>query len=490
MKNSPAARLAPTILEAINEIEGGFEQKSGSKKSNKSDREKQVATPQVLDQTIQHFAREARQACQLWTDESKIRPEKDVPPVVEFFLIVIGRLIVQQIIDEAFFQREKAVLDLIDKILACWPDHPDLAFARLRSKYYWAVVYITQREAEVNTIGTFLQEVKRFNSDQPIVRCNQIHFLDSLCTLCIHWMGSRRWEESDQNQISESMSQIAGTMMERYDSIPHSAALPGWDGALWYCNLVAHVVGVVARHFIATYHSPQTESRYRPRIETLLIRLQAFLNSHQQLTLREHECLPVFRVLIDFFTVPDAQDHWLRDPLIHIAKTFAADVVGSQILAYRITLEALQGSAEKKTLPLVEKFKPLKEENSPTLAIPMSATEVHPLKVPSSPELEIKTSHHNLQPDGEEQQPKLPETEPAMRTQPEDFTQKNKQPTPPFQKREEEQAEEDAPQTNPVRKLAPAVLETINQTRDIFEQKVSQKIKKISPSEEDSRPTH
>ena len=84
--------------------------------------------------------------------------------MVEYLLIATGWLIAnKKTRSEALFQRENALLDGVDQILACWNDHPDLTFARFRLKYYRVLVYMTQHEEAVNAIGAGLQEVVTFH---------------------------------------------------------------------------------------------------------------------------------------------------------------------------------------------------------------------------------------------------------------------------------------------------------------------------------------
>ena len=433
-KASRAAALAPTVLEAINKTEDVLEQKIGSKKSR---RKKKFAKQQAHNQQIRRFAQEARQACQHWMDESKRIPPQEVLSVVEFFLIAIARVIAQRITSEAVFKQEKVLLDMIDDILSCWGDHPDLAFVRLRSKYYRVISYITQQENNIEMIRSLLKEIVAFRCDKTKDLYGHIYLLDALCIGCITWVSKLDWETGDQDKISELMHQIVHKMMAIYESIPSSVFLPGCDLASVYSNLVARAVGLAVYHFIEIDKTPKKESCYRNWVENLMTRLQALLDRHRQMTPSEEECLPVFTLIVDFLKAFKPTDNWLRDSLLKIASDFAPDAVGLQVLAYRATIAVFQKSDKESPLLVGEnKLPEIKEKST---FITLDPPHPPPKSSPPLPTVIVnQTAIDVLTVENEKLQQQLQETQQAAKKQQKNLIRKNKRLTQQRDKWEEE----------------------------------------------------
>ena len=365
MKTDHLAALAPLALKMIEKIE--IEMKENSGKSHPQ----QLATPS-LTESIQPSLQKAREICQSWTQEFKSVPAEDLFDVADFFLIRVSRMIAQQEMGEPIFQAEEKLLNLADAILEGNKSHPDLVLVQLKSNYYRALVYMTHREDQVDTIISYLTFVEMFQSDQVFACCRQIQMLDTLSVSCTSWMNSD-WKREDQEKISGIATQITHKMMDIYEGVPASCRVSGWNRVVVYGNLVSHALGLALRHFVEVCHAPKRAWRYRVRVENLLTRLQQFLNRHQSLSPRESECELVLSLLIHFLKALRPEDGWLRQSLINIARDFAPDRVSSQILMYRTLIAAFAepDKQNKQNLILmegigVEKKLSIQDKPSPT----------------------------------------------------------------------------------------------------------------------------
>lgn len=443
MKKDRLAALIPRVLEAVEKIEDELEQKGGSKKSR---RKKQFAAQQTQNrqnQQIRQFAQEARRACQHWIDESKTILPKDVGPVVEFFLIAIAHVIAQKIISETFFKREKALLDLIDDIVACCDDQADLVYIRLRSKYYRTLMYITQQGNEVATIVSCLKEIVAFDCDQLNHRCKQIHLLNTLCVGCVTWMRGAEREPGVQDTLSAVAHQMMHKMMDVYTSLPSSSlCLPHWDRVSVYSNIVMHAVDLALYHCIEITRDPKKESLYRNRVENLMSRLHTFLDSYRQLIPHEKDCLSTLSRIVDFLKIPGFKNHWLRTPLLKIAENFAPYSTGSQVLAYRVAIATFRKPTVENQLRVVDdKSTIMVEIEKITSTLPDTVDSREKRQAP--PPVEEKKTTDLLREQNETLQQQLRETEQVTKNQHKALIRKNKRLTQQMKKWEKEKTEFD-----------------------------------------------
>jgi hypothetical protein len=362
MKLTHLKRLAPIVLEEIKKIE-----------IEKSQPQKSIESAQSSeDQIIHRFAEEARKACQRWTNESKLTFPKDVLPVIEFFLIDIAVLIREQVISEISFNRQKTLLDLCDRLLACRKNPVDFACIHARLAYYKAFTYLIQKENEVDIICTHLQESTTFSYDSPTEQCRQIDMLDTLCVACVTWMSGSERELKAQDKISILASQIVHKMMDIYDGIPFPFTAPGWDPACVYANLVAQAVGSALRHCFEIHHDPRKGLGYRQRVVNLMTRLQAFISQHPHLAPPKKESRLALDMITDFLKALDSADNGMRESLIKIAENFVLQIrIGSHASAYREAITAMrklvmEKSSDQKMKPLssVKQTDSLQEENT------------------------------------------------------------------------------------------------------------------------------
>ena len=353
MKLTHLKSLTAAVLEEIKHIETSLLPPS-------------VASSESLEnQNIRQFAKEARQICQRWSDESKLTFPNDVLPVIEFFLTVIAELIKEQAISETCFNRQKSLLDLTDRILMCRQNTVDFPFIQARLTYYKTLMYFTQKDKEVGTICTYLQECMTFSCDQPAEQCMQIHILNTLCVACVTWMNGSERELKAQDKVSLLTSQLVIKMMDIYDEIPFSSTIPGWDPASLYSNLVVRALGSALRHFLEIYRNPPKASDYRRRVETLMTRLQTFMGRHALLTPPEKEYRLVFTMIIDFLKVLGTADSWLRELMIQIAENLARQIgESSDVLAYQAAIAAMRKPVMEKLSDQKMKPLPLAEENA------------------------------------------------------------------------------------------------------------------------------
>jgi hypothetical protein len=333
MKTNQLVTLAAAALETIKKIE--------------TEMEKDESPTESVRLSLQ----KARQTCETWTLELKNGDlsvqAADLLTVADFFLILISRIIAQQVVNEQIFQEEERLLNLVDDILACGGGHADLVLVQLRSNFYRALTYITQQEDQVDTIIPHLKTVLMFQSDQLSERCRQIKMLDTLSIGCASLMDQPDLKTEDQDKISAMGTQIMHRAMDIYDSVPASDDLLGWDRVFIYGHLVLHSLGLVLRHFAELSQAPEKAKRYRVRMESLLVRLQAFLSRHR-LSPSESECRLILELLISFLQALGPEHTWLLKPLTTIMRDFAPDVASPQVLAYRVTIAAFEKPDEKK----------------------------------------------------------------------------------------------------------------------------------------------
>jgi hypothetical protein len=362
MKLARLKSLAPAVLEEIKKIE-----------IENSQLQKSVESAQSLgNHNICRLTEEAWKVCQRWNDESKPTFPKDVLPVIEFFLVFIAELSLGEVISETCFKRQKTLLDLTDRILTCRKNSVDFAYIQSSLTCYKALMYLTQKENEVDTICSYLQECTTFSHDIPAEQCLQINMLDILCVACVTWMDGSERELKAQDKISMLASQIVHKMMDIYDEIPFSFTASGWNPACVYANLVIRAVESALRHFLEIDHDPRKERVYRRQVENLMSRLQAFVRKHSHLAPPEEEYRLALNRIADFLTALSPADSGLRESMIKIAENFALQMTSeSQALAYRAAITVMgkpvvEKSSEQKMKPLssVTRTDSLQEENT------------------------------------------------------------------------------------------------------------------------------
>ncbi|MBS0349777.1 MAG: hypothetical protein JSR33_01080 [Proteobacteria bacterium] len=362
MKSTHLKSLAPVVLEEIKKIEIKKFQSPTPVESTQS----------LKNHTLCQFLDEACKACQRWSDESKLTFPKDILPVIDLFLIAVAELTKERLVSSTCFHQQKTLLDLVDRILTCCKNPVGIGYIQTQLTYYKILTHLFQKEKEVDTICTYIQESLTFSCESPAEQCLQIDMLDTLCVVSVAWMNDLKRELKVQDKISILASRIVFKMMDIYDGISFSLIADNWDPARIYTSLVARAVGSILRHFLEVYRDPRKDSVYRHRVESLVTRLQSFINQHAHLAPPEKEYRSAFNMITKCLKVSDSVDSWLREPMMKIAETFALQIKDeSQVLAYQMIITAMrkpvmEKSSDQKIKPLssVKPIESLPEENA------------------------------------------------------------------------------------------------------------------------------